>query len=160
MALISCPAPSNLSNIQVPGTKEPASELHITLCYLGDNVSGYDLVSAYKVVYDVCSKTSPITIVSDYTTTFPPAKKGYPVICSIESPELYALREQIAAGLKKCGVAFANDFIPYKPHCTLSYSIERPASVVVGRTWVVDCVNIWPQDKGITGQMQVPLFIK
>lgn len=116
-----------LSDIEVPGTKEPRDNMHITLLFLGNDVSIEVLAEAMKASLEVTSKTKPFSVRTSQVSSFPTQNPDYhdgqyPIIAKIDSDALHDLREELATSLDANGVNFSKKYPEYKPHVTLAFN--------------------------------------
>jgi 2'-5' RNA ligase len=141
-----------LGELEVAGDKEPVSNLHTTVLYLGKDVPVEQIASSVTAIYEVTSKTKPFTVETSIVTSFPPnPDDGVPIIARIESEPLHQLQAALKAALKKHGVAFSDKYPEYKPHVTLAYlqDGEAPADIQIPPvTWGVGEVVLWGGDTG------------
>lgn len=158
MALISIPAPKELSKIQVPGIKVNSDEFHITLLYLGDNVDTGTLLKSVLSCNKVCGFTKKFEVNINYVTMFSRGKYGFPIIGNVDSVELYDFQSKLSKEFRSNNITFKNDFGFYRPHVTLSFSDFVAPSQPVNISWLVTHVNIWSDDKGRNKEIQIPLF--
>src|SRR4051812_1114269 len=90
------------SEIDVPGTREPLSSMHITLVYIGDEIAIDVLAEAVKAVYSVTAKTRPFTVRTSRVASFPvnpDQKESHPVIARLESDELHEMQQRLVKAL-------------------------------------------------------------
>ena len=113
-----------LGGLEVPGKKEPTSSFHITMFYLGDEVSIEVLTKAIEVTFKITTETKPFTVRTSQLTSFPKGDDGTPIICRIESDALHDLRDKIREAYEAAEVEFSNKYPDYKPHVTLAYDTE------------------------------------
>jgi len=115
------------SSIEVPGTRTPLDELHVTVMYLGDDVSIKDIATAITNIYRVTSDQYPFSIKINKVKCFDVSSgdKDYTIIASVVSPELHEFRDLIKSALDKAGVDYPKTYPTYKPHLTLSYSPKK-----------------------------------
>lgn len=154
----------NLSLISLPGNnkiKIPGVPLdpnpHITLVYLGDDVDALDLIKIIKIVTGVCSNTPSFKVNTEYSSVFPKGDKGYPIICPIESVDICVLRDKIVKELIKNKINFPNTYTAYRPHQTICFRNHIVPSVPLKTSWTINQVNIWPENKGTRGEINIPL---
>jgi 2'-5' RNA ligase len=158
MALISIPAPKELSKIQIPGIKVNSDEFHITLMYLGDNISQDVLLKSVISCNKVCSNTKKFEVSINYVTMFSRGKYGFPIIGNIDSVDLYDFQSKLSKEFESNNITFKNDFGFYRPHVTLAFSDFVAPNQPINTSWVVSHINIWPEDKGRNKEIQIPLY--
>lgn len=129
MAFIGLRVPADAARVleshEVPGERLSASDMHVTILYVGKNVSIVDLAKAMVAAYGVAGRTRPLSLVIDRATNFPVGPDGWPIICRLDSPELQRLNADLKAEFSRLGLPFNNKWPDYKPHVTLSY-IKEP----------------------------------
>jgi len=67
-----------LSEIEVPGKREDLGSYHITLLFLGDDVSIPVLSKALEATYAVSGRQKPFTVRTSTVTCFPGGADGCP----------------------------------------------------------------------------------
>jgi 2'-5' RNA ligase len=153
MAILTIKVPEDvsvkLSNIQVPGVKVPVSEKHITLLYLGDDVSIDVLGSVVIETARVTERIKPFKIHLKNMTSFPQGKDGYPVICPVVSKEIHGLHDALGDALDVHGIEYDKKWPEFKPHVTLSYAEDKPKDKKIDEiTWTCNEVMLWGGDHG------------
>jgi 2'-5' RNA ligase len=159
MAFIGLRVPADAARIleshEVPGERLSASDMHVTILYLGKNVPVIDLAKAMVAAYGVATRTSPLSLVVDRVTNFPVGNDGWPLICRIESPELQSLNADLKAEFTRLGLPFNNKWPIYAPHITMSYlKDQQPADLIFDSPlpgplpFVVHELTIWGGDDG------------
>lgn len=109
------------------GEKEPASSMHITMCYLGKEVPIEKIAAMIPVIFSVVSQVRPFTVATKKVSTFPPnPDDGTPIIGLIDSPELHVFRKALTGTFDAQGVEYNKKYPDYVPHVTLGYSKEPP----------------------------------
>jgi 2'-5' RNA ligase len=115
-----------LAGIDVPGTKEGASEFHITILCFEENWPISEISKALESTYDIVSKIKPFLVKTKKISCFPKhGENPVAIIAKIESDDLHDLQEKLAKEFEKCGIEFSKRFKSYKPHITLSYADEE-----------------------------------
>lgn len=110
----------------VPGERQRASDMHVTILYLGKGTPMVQVAKAMVVLDMLASSVRPFTISLKKITNFPRnPDDGWPVICPVASPELQRIHSSLKAALSKYGVPFSNKYPEYKPHVTMSYVREE-----------------------------------
>ena len=117
-----------LSLLDVPGKKESVSHLHITLAYLGNDISMEQVLSCVVSVYSVVSNTKPFTVECDKISTFD-SDDDIPIILPIHSSELHKLREKLCDKLEQLHVKYSKKYPEFKPHVTLSLDLSKKSSI-------------------------------
>lgn len=153
MAILAIKVPEDvssvLSSIKVPGMKVPQDEKHITLLYLGDNLSIDTLGEIIIETARVTEHVSPFQVKLNGLTSFPKGNDGYPIICPIEIGELFMFHDRLVNVFDKRGIEYDKKFPDFKPHVTLSYSEERPKDRLFKEiSWVCEDVMLWGGDEG------------
>lgn len=144
-----------LSSVDVPGERQPPSDMHVTCVYLGKGVPMAQVAKAMVVLARVAAGFRPITFDLARVSNFPRnPDDGWPVICPVSSLELQRLHAEVKAALLQYGIPFSNKYPDYKPHVTLSYvrdgapdfsvDEELPDPVPVA----VHELTIWGGDRG------------
>lgn len=137
-----------LSKIKVPGDKTPLEEYHITLFSLNDNMKLEDIEKVIEPVYELAKKTEPFKITLKEFTTFEGNDK-IPVICRLDTEEIFKFRESLRKKLDKAGIEYSKKFPEFKPHITLSYHKEKVKDKSVDKiSFEVDSVAIYGGDSG------------
>lgn len=138
-----------LSEIEVPGVREPVSNFHITVLMLDDDTAISDIADAMEAAYSVASTVRPFTARVTRVTSFPGGNDGVPVICPVEAPELHAVWAAMKAAFDAKKVGYSRKFPEFKPHVTLSYS-EKPfeAELPVPIEWGAHELVVWGGDRG------------
>lgn len=131
MSFVGILVPNNISNllsqIDVPGEKSSADELHITLMYF-EKLSNQDTIKAIDAIQSVVAETTPFNVQTNTVSHFPGWEDNdkCAVIAKIQSKDLHAFRQKLAEAFDQQGVEFSKVYKGYKPHITLSYSKEEP----------------------------------
>lgn len=137
-----------LSGIPVPGRKESRDRLHITMLFLGSTLPIGTVQKATGVLHGVMTSAKPFTVKTEKVTCFPKGEDGVPIICKIESPELMALRAEVAAAFDAAGIEFSKKFA-YSPHVTLAYADDPIKDTTLPTVeWGVHEVVLWGGDDG------------
>lgn len=156
MAFVGLPVPAStsrlFSDIDVPGDKTPRDHHHITLAYLGDDVSIDALAEAIKATYAVTSMTRPFTVRTSRVASFPANPDDndkHPVIAHIDSDELHTLRARLVDRFKDSSVDYSRKFPKYRPHVTLAYAQEAFEEIRIPTIeWGAHEVVLWGGDEG------------
>ncbi|TMR97293.1 2'-5' RNA ligase family protein [Nonomuraea basaltis] len=98
----------------------PASELHVTLAYLGKELDEEALATVADVVAAVAAESGPLSGVVGGIGAFPAGEDGVPVYIPVDVPGLEVLRQRLVDRLAEAGIAPASDH-GYTPHVTLTY---------------------------------------
>ena len=145
-----------LEKLDVPGKRNSGDHQHVTLFNFGDDVSLPSLSKIMESTYKVMEKFKPFSLSVNQISSFPPhPEKGtVPIICPVESKELFSLQKKLKAAYDRDGVEYSNLFPEYKPHTTLSYLDEEPEDSDYERKlpsairWGAQQVVLWGGDKG------------
>ncbi len=159
MAFIGLRVPADAARLleshEVPGERLSASDMHITILYLGKNVPVVDLAKAMVAAYGVAQRTSPLSLIVDRVTNFPVGNDGWPLICRLESPGLQQLNVDLKAEFTRLGLPFNNKWPTYAPHVTMAYLKDpQPEGFVFDQPlpgplpFVVHELTIWGGDDG------------
>lgn len=119
-------AASLLEGIDVPGDRESASDMHVTIVHLGKGVPVVQLAKAMLVAHECARATPPMSFTITRVSSFPGGDDGVPIICPIESPELQALNAMLKQRLRDLGIPFSDKWPDFKPHLTLGYFVDAP----------------------------------
>ena len=149
-----------LKELKVPG--EPCPQVdHITVMYLGDDVSIEQISEMMPFIYEACQKQKPFTVQASKIGTFPKGDDGVPVIAKIESPELMKFQKNLKKALEVAQFDLEDKWPEYKPHVTLSYCGHEKVSRTFPKVqWGVTSLTLWGADHG-TGRLvvQFPLSL-
>lgn len=158
MALIGLHVPAEtarlMNSIKVPGVKQSASDMHITIIYLGKDTSIETIASALTSIHKITSQTSPFLCGVKSVSSFPKnPDDGIPIILPVLSPRLHILREQLVNEFTSSGIEFNNKYPEYKPHVTMSYvtddSMSKYNSPMDGPlTWTASQLFLWGGNDG------------
>ena len=139
------------------GEKVDASEMHVTICYLGKGIDIARVAQMIVPIFNVVQATKPFMVQTSRVTTFPPNKDdGVPIIARVDSNDLHALKANLIKTLMEKVPDFPPEKWPeFKPHVTLGYS-EDPdvnASNIIDITiptvsWAAHEIVLWGGDKG------------
>ncbi len=153
MAIVGFAVPAEtariLSEIDVPGTKEPVTNFHITVLMLDDDTAIGDIADAMEAAYSVAAKIRPFTARVTRITSFPGGNDGVPVICPVEAPELQIVWEAMKQAFDAKHVGYSKKFPEFKPHVTLSYA-DKPfeQQLPVPIEWGAHELVVWGGDRG------------
>jgi 2'-5' RNA ligase len=116
-----------LEVLDVPGQKLSASDMHITILYLGKNVPITELARVMVVAYSViCQQQSFVIGIESIASFAANPDDGFPIICPVESPELHQLHDSLITAFIANDINFSNKWPEYKPHITLAYHKPEP----------------------------------
>lgn len=134
-----------LHEIDVPGKKTDSAQLHITLLYLGKDVSIKQLSKAMTVAYDVISGFAPFRVKTSCIDSFEtPEGKMKPIVAPIQSIKLHELNAALKSEFKKKKVFFDKTYNEYKPHITLSFNNEGINKTKIEPIeWSVQEIVLW-----------------
>jgi 2'-5' RNA ligase len=157
MAMLAIPVPENVGrlfrSIEVPGDRDPSD--HITMFYLGEDVSVDTLVRIIPLVFKITESLEPFLVTCRKVTTFPKnddrhssgGTSGYPVIAPVESKQLHEIRSKVKRALESKGIDYNNKYPDYQPHVTLSYSKKKPKNIRFPKTqWLVNEIALYGGD--------------
>lgn len=142
----------------LPGDVQAASEMHVTVVYLGDGASMEQLAAAMVACHKVTRRTSPFTLTCSEVASFDPGHHGTPVILPVQSPELMQLERDLKEELDLSGVSYSAKWPEFKPHVTLSY---MPGAKTAGPlpapvSWGAFDLTIYGADRG-DGRVSIAL---
>lgn len=100
-------------------TDETRDNLHITLCFLGDNRT-LELRDVAWALAEFCDAVEPVKVKLQGIARFVSGNESDPVVMTVDSPELPALYETLVASLKKHGVPYHKEH-GFIPHMTIAY---------------------------------------
>ena len=107
--------------IAVPGGLPP-SDLHITLCYVGDLADGpIDRDRLMATVQQWAASQHPLYVDLDRLDRFPGDGEKAPIIVRSDTAVLQDVHSSLCAALDAAGIDYPNTYPDYKPHCTLCY---------------------------------------
>jgi len=111
--------------VPVPGVRVPKHSHHVTLLYLGKEISLPDICKAIEVSAPIMQRTPPLRLSAGRVEAFPPnPDDGYPLIARIDCEGLHTLQAQLKDAFRQNDVPFSDKYPDYKPHVTLAYSKE------------------------------------
>lgn len=105
--------------IAVPGGL-PASDLHVTLAYLGKDLTPAQVETARTVVAAVAKEHTPLSGSVGGLGQFPAGDDGVPHYAPVDVPNLAEMRDRLVQRLTDAGVPVAVDH-GFTPHMTLTY---------------------------------------
>ncbi len=119
-----------LEGVKVPGDRLSASDMHVTILYLGKGLPMVQVAKAMVACSVVTEAQPPFGVSVSRVSSFPRNKDdGFPVICPVDSPELHSLRSALRASFQKLGVPFSDKWPEFRPHVTMSYVKDLPDGV-------------------------------
>ena len=158
MAFIALKVPAGIARIletvrDVPGERLSASDMHVTILYLGKAIPVTDVAKAMCAAFQVTSRTSPFACGLTEVSSFPGGDDGVPLICPVQSPSLHELQSALKAEFDRLGVGYSNKWPEYKPHVTMSYvgdgSLDEFQQPLPGPlAWTASELVIWGGDDG------------
>lgn len=158
MAFMGLKVPAGIARIlesvkDVPGDRHSASDMHVTILYLGKGLPVTDVAKAMCAAYQVTSRTRPFACGLTEMSSFPGGDDGVPVICPVLSPDLHALQSAMKAEFDRLGVSYLDKYPDYSPHVTMSYvtdgSLESYGQGLPGPlAWTASELVIWGGDDG------------
>lgn len=134
----------------IPGNSQAASDMHVTVLYLGDDVPIDVIAKAMTACHAVTSTTAPFTMSVDRIDSFEPGTNGTPVIMPVTSNELQTLHQNLKAELDRQGVFYDKKWPEFKPHVTLSYVDGMKGSGYLPKplSWGVFELTVYGANKG------------
>ena len=107
--------------IAVPGGLPP-SDLHITLCYVGDLADGpIDRDRLMATVQAWSAQQHPLYVDLDRLDRFPGDGEKAPIIVRSDTAVLQDVHSSLCAALDAAGIDYPHTFPTYSPHVTLCY---------------------------------------
>lgn len=149
-----------LSKIDLPGTKEPQLEYHITMFYFGEDLPIENILKIIQCLHKTITKKKIFRVSTKQVTCFPKNKETdeAAIIAKIISKELIEIRKTIATVLDKEKIEYSKKF-EFSPHITLSYSKEEIKSKKIDEVeFTVDKLSLWAGDKD-NQNMTVDFFL-
>lgn len=139
VALMLSPADAALIEEQLPASweaegvaVEPASNYHVTLCYLGDSVN-FDATTKANILKNVEYTAQRFTIPAQVTIKGAGRfvnPNGDAIWAGVAADGLANMQSTITQNLRETGVTIPNDHGDYRPHMTLAYvESGKPATV-------------------------------
>lgn len=128
MALLGIKIPSEIGKafhyIDVPGKKEVADQMHITMFYLNDGkaLQTKELLEICDITIEALKDTIVFDINCNQVSHFPKGQDGVPIKIDVESKELLKLRKKLADKFDEKKVNYSKKFPEWKAHITLSYA--------------------------------------
>jgi len=149
-----------LQEIEVPDAR-PAQDHHITVLHLGDDIPIKVLAQAMVSLYEVASRTQPLTVQTSRIINFPQGSEGYPVVAEVTSPALHTLWERICDCFDRAGIDYSRRFPRYRPHVTLAWSDRAVQDLKIPEIrWGAHEVVVWGSNRGDGRVMiRIPLSI-
>lgn len=145
--------PSSMAERLAELGDQPADEIHMTMCFLGDAVGGAvqpaaggdpvssEVLAAAVAVWSDSEK--PIMASTSGIGTFAQPDGSVVNYVSLDAPGLNEMRARLVSALAAAGIEIRTDH-GFTPHITLSYQGEPPAAEdVAGMSWMVEGVEIW-----------------
>jgi|ERR1700722_9672312 len=139
-----------IHEIDVPGEKEDSAHLHITLLYLGKDVSVEELARAMVATYSVTKDTSPFWVSLNCVNYFPvPDGMPFPIVAPVISPKLHELRKNLAKTFGRAKIDYDKRFKVYHPHVTLSFNDTNIKKTKIEPIeWSVQELVLWGGSNG------------
>lgn len=120
-AMIALPVPAAVSQALARPDGEPADEMHLTLFHFGNDASELDptirdTIERVLSTIDLTAPTVDLTHVERFTSD----DGMEPAAAVTDSPDVYALRDQLAEALDAAGVDYS-DSHAFRGHVTIGY---------------------------------------
>lgn len=112
-------------------------DAHITLAFLGDDVSDETLAMVEGAVARVSETSGPIPLRFTHQSLLGP--EGTALVWEVTSPELHELRQRIVWELNRDGISWSDQYA-FRPHMTLRYlepGEEKPSTGPIDPTDVL-----------------------
>lgn len=156
MAMIALRVPTETARLMerisgvLPGDSQAASDMHITIAYLGDKTPMEQIAKAMLACHSVASKTAPFMLTVDSMDSFEPGDDGTPIILPVKSEELHSLEKAIKEELDRFGVGYSKKWPEFKPHVTMSYikGMRAAGPLSVPISWGAFDMTIYGADRG------------
>lgn len=157
MALVTLKVPYEaammLEGVEVPGERLSASDMHVTLLYMGKGTPLVEVARAMLACHEVARAFSPFLLLLNRVGAFPEGEDGTPIILPVMSPVVMSLQASLKLAFQKYGMEFSDKFPDFKPHVTLSYlqageNVPPLAGLPGPLSWVAHEMMIWGGDAG------------
>lgn len=142
-----------IETLDVPGERKAASQMHVTILYLGKDIP-LEVVSQVMVAaVGVCQATNPFICGVKDVATFPRnPDDGVPVILPVMSPGLHRLRAALVDEFTRLKIPFSNKYPDFKPHVSVAFvkdeSFTTYSAPMNGPlTWTASEIVIWGGNK-------------
>lgn len=116
---------SILSAIDVPGTKVPAHDMHVSLLYISRSNSTEELKHISRVVHRTLYNKLHTIITFSQVDYFDAGEDGYPIIIKFDNQELQQIHNDLKTAFINENIKFDNSYPTFNLHITLSYSQEK-----------------------------------
>lgn len=119
------PSADTLTDLVIPGG-EPPEDMHVTLCYMGEDVTAMSSLAAQNLIEDIAMYQGPITARVFAHATFNPDWNAGREPCGVylvsDSDDLAPLHEQVA-GTVTALYEVPKQHSPWIPHITAGYGL-------------------------------------
>lgn len=99
---------------------EDQDKLHVTVLYLGKELSPEDLEKVAEVARHVCDSHEPLQCKTQGLGAFNGDGESMPLYCSVDALGLAELHSDLIGGLEAEGIEIPRDY-DFTPHMTISY---------------------------------------
>lgn len=134
---------TKLSKLDVPGERESAQDLHVTMVYLQEETS-QQFADALKATYDFINKTKGFEVKTKKVICFDKGEDGYPIVCEVEHGRIADVQDELCKHLDENGVSYSKKWPTYRPHICLSYSDKKIKDFGFEQCeWKVNQLELW-----------------
>lgn len=153
-----------LESVEVPGQREKASDMHVTVLYMGDvpvDVAAAGMVAAVSVA----KLQAPFLCACDSVDSFPPNPEyGIPVIAPVIAPAIHDLHAKLVLAFDAAGLPYSKKFPEFKPHVTLARNLGQDAkpysAPLPGQcSWVASELFVWGGENGSLFSARIPFVL-
>lgn len=140
-----------LGSIDVPGTKVPLDQMHVTVLYIGEDIPIKKVAKIIVYTYNITSRQTPFNLKTSRVKCFETAAEaGYPIIARVLSPEIHVFHEALKKEFDKANITYSKKFADYRPHVTLAYSPEPIKDIQLAEciSWPAHEATLWSGDWG------------
>lgn len=131
----------------------PVDEMHVTLLYLGDDLSQWEMDAVEVVVEQISKLFGPFKVEINGVGAFNPGASPatFPIWAQVGSDELLAINSMLKDSLEMWGVSFPTDHLGYTPHITLAYSPTQSLDISIPTMdFVINELTVASGDKHIS----------
>jgi 2'-5' RNA ligase len=149
--------------VKIPGQREKASDMHVTVLYMGE-VPMKEVAKAMLAAVAVTQSQRPFLCTCNEISSFPNNGDGVPIISPVASSPLVALHEKLKAAFDAAGVPYSKKYPEFKPHVTLAYDHDAEAEPFQAPlpglcAWVANELVIWGGENGNKVSIHLPFIL-